>query len=468
MKISFHGAAQMVTGSKHIIHLNNGKKILLDCGLFQGMGEETFKLNSSFGFDPKEISYVIISHAHIDHTGLLPKLVKEGYKGKIFCTPATADLTGVLLQDSAFIQESDVEYINKKREQKGQPLISPLYTVEDAKNVLPLLVKIPYKQVYEIDDDISFQYTDAGHILGSAAVHLTIKEEGTEQRISFSGDVGRYRDVILCSPDTFPQADYILIESTYGDSLHEDYHNSKEDIYKHIVETCVENKGKLIIPAFSVGRTQELLFALNQLELEGRLPNIPYYVDSPLSSKSTEIIKNHSELFNKRVQRLMEIDKFPFDFKGLKFIEDVSESKSLNNRKDPMVIISASGMAEAGRVKHHIANNIENPRCKVLLTGFCSINTLGHRLLSGAKEVRIFTDFYKVKCKIASIKSMSAHGDYDDLSQFLSCQNPDLVKGVFVVHGEFGVQKHFQTKLFKKGFKNVNVPAIHQTFNLEF
>ncbi|HMN32223.1 MAG: MBL fold metallo-hydrolase [Chitinophagaceae bacterium] len=467
MKISFHGAARMVTGSKHIIHLKNGKKVLLDCGLFQGMGEETFKLNSSFGFAPDEISYVIISHAHIDHTGLLPKLVKEGYNGKIFCTPATADLTSILLQDSAFIQESDIAFVNKKREKRGQPPIGPLYTVEDAKNVLPLLTKVPYNQVFQIDDDISFHYTDTGHILGSAAVHVTIKEDGKETVITFSGDVGRYRDVILCSPESFPHSDYILIESTYGDSFHEDYHNSKEDIYKHIVETCVQEKGKLIIPAFSVGRTQELLFALNQLELEGRLPNIPYYVDSPLSSKSTEIIKKHPELFNKRVQRLMEIDKFPFDFKGLKFIEDVNESKSLNSRKDPMVIISASGMAEAGRVKHHIANNIENTNCKVLLTGFCSPNTLGYRLLTGAKEVRIFSDFYKVKCKVASIKSMSAHGDYDDLSQFLACQNPDLVKGVFVVHGEYDVQVHFQSKLQKKGFKNVNVPAMHQTIQLD-
>ncbi len=467
MNISFHGAAQTVTGSKHIIHLKNGKKILLDCGLFQGMGHETLEMNSHFGFDPTEITYMILSHAHIDHSGLLPKLVKEGYVGKIFCTPATADLTTVLLQDSAYIQEADVAFSNKRRAEQGLPYIKPLYTIADANLVFPRFVEVGYNTVHRIDEDISFQFTDAGHILGSAAVHVTIKEEGKEEVITFSGDVGRYRDVILRSPATFPQADYIIIESTYGDSLHEEYRDAKEDLYMHIQETCIENKGKLIMPAFSVGRTQEILFALNQLELEGRLPDLPYYVDSPLSAKTTQIIKQHADLYNKHVQDLMKIDKYPFDFKGLKFIQDVNDSKHLNGQKEPMVIISASGMAEAGRVKHHIANNIENPRNRILMTGYCEPNSLGARLMRGDKEVKIFREEYIVKASIASIRSMSAHGDYDDLCQFLACQQNHLVKELFIVHGEYPVQQTFKRRLEKKGFKSVQIPARHQRFKLE-
>ncbi|MBK8144543.1 MAG: MBL fold metallo-hydrolase [Bacteroidetes bacterium] len=466
MKISFHGAAQTVTGSKHIIHLKNGKKVLLDCGLFQGMGDETLTLNAHFGFEPNEISYMILSHAHIDHSGLLPKLVKEGYKGKIYCTPATADLTTVLLQDSAFIQEADVAFVNKKRAAQGLPYIKPLYTIADANNVLPLFEEVPYNQVCQIDPDISFHFTDTGHILGSAAVHVSVTENGKTEVVTFSGDVGRYRDVILRSPEVFPQADYIILESTYGSSLHEDYRNTKEDLLDHIVETCLENKGKLIIPAFSVGRTQEILYALNELEVEGRLPPLPYYVDSPLSLKTTNIIKNHANLFNKHVQVLMKIDRYPFDFKGVKFVQEVAESKELNHNKNPMVIISASGMAEAGRVKHHIANNIENPRCKILMTGYCEPRSLGAKLMRGDTEVKIYREEFQVKCSVGSIRSMSAHGDYDDLCQFLACQDIHLVKELFIVHGEHEVQKEFKKRLQKKGFPSVQIPAMHERFNV--
>jgi metallo-beta-lactamase family protein len=467
MKISFHGAARTVTGSKHIIHLNNGKKILLDCGLFQGLGAETLEHNQQFGFDPTEITYMILSHAHIDHSGLLPKLVKEGYQGKIFCTPATADLTTILLKDSAFIQEADIAYVNKRKMAKGLPPISPLYTIADANNVFPLFEKVPYGKHYKLDDDISFHYTDTGHILGSAAVHITIKENGKVTTITFSGDVGRYRDVILCSPEEFPQSDYIILESTYGNSLHEGIASTDDELYNHILETCIENKGKLIIPAFSVGRTQEILFALNKLEVDGRLPDLNYYVDSPLSVKTTEIIKRHAELYNKRVVRLMKEDKYPFEFKGLHMITDVEDSKRLNNKKEPMVIISASGMAEAGRIKHHIANNIENPRNTILMAGFCEYHSLGAKLMRGEKEVKIYTQEFQVKANIASIKSMSAHADYDDLCQFIACQKSSLVKSLFIVHGEYDVQEEFRNRLLKKGFKDIEIPNRHQIFNLD-
>lgn len=466
MKLSFHGAAQTVTGSKHLIHLQNGKKILLDCGLFQGLGNETLEHNQHFGFDPCEINYMILSHAHIDHSGLLPKLVKEGYSGPIYCTPATADLTRILLQDSAFIQESDITFVNKRRAAQGLPYLKPLYTIEDANNVFPLFKEIDYNEVCQIDEHISFHYTDTGHILGSAAIHVTIHENGKETVITFSGDVGRYRDVILNSPAIFPPSDYIILESTYGNSLHKEFKNTEDELLRHIKETCLEKKGKLIIPAFSVGRTQEILYALNALEVKGVLPALPYFVDSPLSTETTEIVKQHAELFNKNVQKLMKMDKDPFDFKGLQFITKVEDSKHLNNRKEPMVIISASGMADAGRVKHHIANNIENPRNTILLVGFCEYHSLGAKLLRGEKEVRIYRDMYQVKADIGSIRSMSAHGDYDDLCQFIACQNPNLVRQLFLVHGEHEVQVDFREKLMRKGYKDVVIPKRHQVVKL--
>jgi metallo-beta-lactamase family protein len=467
MKLSFHGAARTVTGSKHILHFKNGKKVLFDCGLFQGMGEDTLEMNTHFGFDPMEITYVLLSHAHIDHSGLLPKLVKEGFKGPIYCTPATADLVQILLQDSAFIQEADVAFVNKRRAEQGLPYIKPLYTIADANNVFPLIKEVPYNELTKIDEQVSFLFTDTGHILGSAAVHVIASEEGKTTRITFSGDVGRYRDVILRSPEVFPQSDYILLESTYGNSLHQDIEGTEEQLLQHIQETCIENKGKLIVPAFSVGRTQELLYALNKLETQGRLPDVPYYVDSPLSTQTTLVVKQHAELFNKHVQELMKIDKYPFDFKGLKFITKVEDSKRLNMSKEPMVIISASGMAEAGRIKHHIANNIENPRNTILMTGFCEPRSLGARLLRGESTVKIFRQEFDVKASIASIRSMSAHGDYDDLCQFLACQNPVEVKALFLVHGEYDVQIDFQHKLRRKGFKDVDIPRRHQMVKLD-
>jgi metallo-beta-lactamase family protein len=466
MKLSFHGAAQTVTGSKHIIHLKNGKKILLDCGLFQGLGDETLEHNTHFGFNPMEISYVFLSHAHIDHSGLLPKLVKEGYHGKIYCTEATRDLATILLQDSAYIQESDVAFVNKRRAAQNLPPIEPLYSISDANKVIEFFEVIPFRTKVKIDDEITLEMTDAGHILGSAAVHVNVIEKGKETRITFSGDVGRYRDVILKSPEEFAQSDYIILESTYGNSLHEDFQDTDQILLKEIQETCIENKGKVIIPAFSVGRTQEIVFALNKLEEQGELPDVNYYVDSPLSVKTTQIIKQHAELYNKRVHDLMKKDKYPFDFKNLHFITDVEESKVLNRKKEPLVIISASGMAEAGRVKHHIANNIENPRNKILMVGYCEPHSLGAKLMRGDKQVKIFREQFEVKAQISSIRSMSAHGDYNDLCQFLACQNPALVKSLFLVHGEPEVQIDFQKRLIRKGFKQVEIPRRHEVFEI--
>jgi len=466
MKISFHGAARTVTGSKHLITLKNGKKILLDCGMFQGLGKQTDELNLNFGFEPKEINHLILSHAHIDHSGLIPKLVKDGFEGNILCTPATKDLTAILLEDSAEIQRDDTKFTNKRRAKQGLPPIQPLYEIEDAKEAIPLMQTVVYGQWHRFCEEAEVMFTDAGHIIGSAAVHLRILEDGKTTCISFSGDVGRYRDVILRSPDVFPQADYIIIESTYGNSLHESVFNTPELLLEWIEKTCVQKKGKLIIPSFSVGRTQELLYFLNQLELENRLPKVPVYVDSPLSLEATQVVKSHPESFNSRIKKLLKIDSDPFDFPGLTFIKTVDESKAINDNHQPMIIISASGMADAGRVKHHIANNISDKRNTILLVGYCEPTSLGGRLQNGAKEVSIYGERYGVIAEVGSMRSMSAHGDYEDLSQFLACQNPALVATVFIVHGEEAVQLDFRSRLMKKGFKEVIVPHLHETFTL--
>ncbi|MCY7293476.1 MAG: MBL fold metallo-hydrolase [Ferruginibacter sp.] len=466
MKIAFHGAAQTVTGSKHLITLDNGKKLLLDCGLFQGMGDRTDEMNADFGFDAREVDYVVLSHAHIDHCGLLPKLVKEGYNGAIYATPATKDLASILMEDSAGIQESEAKYRNKRNALEGKPYISPLYTTLDAMAAADQFEKVDYDTWHRIDESIECCFTEAGHIIGSAVVSIRITENGKKTAIAFSGDVGRYRDIILRSPAVFDQADYILIESTYGNSLHEEFAPSTDILLEWIEKTCLQKKGKLILPAFSVGRTQEILYALNQLSNENRLPEIDYFVDSPLSMEATAVIKSHPKYFNESIQEVMRTDKDPFGFPGLIFTKSVDDSKRLNYRKDPCVIISASGMAEAGRVKHHISNNIENSRNSILLTGYCEPRSLGGRLKNGDKEVRIFGQWHEVNAEVGQIRSMSAHGDYSDLLHFLKCQDPSKVKKVFLVHGEIDVQQDFKKKLLAKGFKQVDIPERHQEIML--
>jgi metallo-beta-lactamase family protein len=465
MKLAFHGAARTVTGSKHLITLKNGQKILLDCGMFQGMGKDTDTLNRDFGFDPKEVTVMVLSHAHIDHSGLIPRLVQMGFTGKIFCTHGTKDLTTVLLQDSAEIQEDEVKYLNKRRAAEGKPYLSPLYTLQDANNSIDQLTVAGYGKWTTILEGVELMFTDAGHIIGSTCVHLKITENGKETRITFSGDVGRYRDVILKSPEVFPQADYILLESTYGNSLHETNHTTPEMLLQWIEKACVQKKGKLIMAAFSVGRTQELLFALNQLEMENRLPAVPYFVDSPLSVEATEIVKRYPEYFNKRIKDILRSDQDPFSFPGLKYIRNVEQSKQLNFLDGPMVIISASGMAEGGRVKHHISNNVENSSNTILFTGYCEPRSLGGRLVAGEKQVGIFGVKHEVHAEVGSIRSMSAHGDYEDLSQWLACQEKQQVKRIFLVHGEYAVQQDFKERLIRKGF-DVDIPDMHSETGL--
>lgn len=466
MQISFHGAARTVTGSKHLIKLENGQQILLDCGMFQGMGPQTDDLNNEFGFDPQEITCVLLSHAHIDHSGLLPKLVKEGFNGKIFCTEATKDLTEILLYDSAEIQTYEIEFINKKRAARNKPPYEPLYNIDDVTEVLKLMEVVEYEKEVEVAKDVIAIFTNTGHLVGSAAIHLTVKENNKSTTIAFSGDVGRYRSILLQPPSEFPKSDYIIIESTYGDKHHDIRFNTIKTMRQWLEKTCLEKKGKLIIPAFSVGRTQEILYALNQLDIEKRLPELLYFVDSPLSQKATELVKKYPNYYNERLQQVLRVDDDPFHFNGLKYVESVDDSKRLVDYSEPCVIISASGTADAGRVRHHIYNCLNDTSNSILMVGYCSESSLGGELLNGAKAVELFGEECPVKAEVGRMDGMSAHGDTDDLTRFLSCQETAYVKGVFLVHGEYKVQQEFSSRLERKEFRNIEIPSQHQQYDL--
>lgn len=466
MKISFHGAARTVTGSKHLIRLENGKQVLLDCGMFQGLGKETDELNGHFGFNPQKVDALVLSHAHIDHTGLIPRLVKEGFRGAIHCTPATRELTEILLYDSAEIQTYETEYINKRRASKNLPPYEPLYGPDDVTESLKLFVTHEYEEWFSVIEGVEAYFSNAGHLIGSAAVSLKVEEGGETTRILFSGDVGKYRSVLLQPPAEVPEADYIILESTYGNKRHDISFNTIETLHKWIQKICVDKDGQLIIPAFSVGRTQEVLYALNQLSLEKRLPDILFFIDSPLSLKATQTLKKYMEQFNDRLQQVLKVDDDPFEFPGLRYVESVEDSRKLVDYDQPCVIISASGTADAGRVRHHINACIARENCAVLMVGYCGNRSLGGQLLSGAKEVEIFSDACPVHCEVGEVQGMSAHGDTDDLVRFLSGQDPEKVKGIFLVHGEYEVQKAFCDRLELKGFKKVSIPAQHEQVDL--
>ena len=466
MQITFHGAAQTVTGSKHLITTDRGKKILLDCGLFQNRGGDNADMNRHFGFDPTEVDYMILSHAHIDHSGNIPHLIRQGFSGPIYCTLATLDLCTIMLVDSAHIQESDVKYLNRKRARNGQKEIDPLYTLEDVQEALKLFVPVELNEKVAIDKHIRFHFTDAGHILGSAAVNLEFDEPEEKVKVFFSGDTGRFNDYILKSPQPFPQADYIITESTYGDRLHEDVENTELELLKVVHQTCILNKGKLIIPAFSLGRTQEIVYALNRLFNKGQLEKIPVYVDSPLAISATAIMRKHRDSFNPEIVEYMKKDDDPFGFESLHYIRDVELSKKLNEKQEPCIIISASGMMEAGRIKHHLKNNIMDAKNTVLIVGFVPPGSLGDRMIQGESEVRIFGKLIPLRASVKVMGSYSAHADYEELMQYLSCQDTSKVKRLFLVHGEKEAQLTFKKHLHGMGFSDIVIPMMHESFTL--
>jgi len=467
MVLKFIGATETVTGSKHLIFTEKGRQILLDCGLYQGRSKETDPLNRNLGLDASKIEAVILSHGHVDHCGNLPTLVKEGFTGKIYCTPATYDVCEILLLDSAQIHENDIKFINKFRLKEGRKLLKPIYTVKEAEKCLKHFKKVPFHADFNLNDEISFRFTEAGHIIGAACINITAKENGKTTRLCFSGDVGRYQDLLLKAPEPFPHADHIICESTYGNKLHESGHAAEEKLLTIVMETCVHQKGKLIIPSFSLGRTQEIVYVLNKLKNMGHMQGVKVYVDSPLSSKATAIVKKHPEAFNTALREYIKNDPEPFAFPGLTYIEKVEDSKALNESDAPCVIISASGMGDAGRVKHHIIHNVGNAKNCVLIVGYCTPNSLGADLMEGKRSVHAFGEYYEVKARVESLLSFSAHADHKELVKFLSCQDKEKVKTIFLVHGEEDAKKGFREKLLAEGYKSVVIPAKGQTFPLE-
>jgi metallo-beta-lactamase family protein len=459
MKIRFLGAAREVTGSKHLIITDSGKKILLDCGMFQGKGLETDEMNRSLGFDPAVIDHVILTHAHIDHSGLIPYIYKMGFRGSVISSSATRDLCAIMLADSAYIQVHDTYTFNKRRAKKGLPLVTPIYNQEDAAACMKLFIGVPNDMKFRIDDRIKVRFTNTGHMLGSGVANIQITENGKTTNIAYTGDIGRPESRILAPPDPFPQADILITESTYGDRLHNDTQSAEEELLDIVNHTCVDKGGKLIIPAFSVGRTQEIVYALNNFFNQGRLPKVDIFVDSPLAVNATNVFRIHTECFNKEFRKILDTDPDPFGFNNLFFITRQEDSKKLNDHKKPCVIISASGMMEAGRVKHHLANNISDPRNTVLAVGYCAPLTLGAKILSGAREVSIHGTVHEVKAEIKQIDSFSGHADYREMIGFLKCQDMNALGKIFLVHGEYATQQNYAHSLQETGFKRIEIPA---------
>jgi len=465
MIIQFLGAARTVTGSMHLLQVN-GKQLLLDCGMFQGRRAETYLRNKNFPFDPTSIDAVILSHAHIDHAGNLPNLVKNGFSGNIYCTPATADLCRLMLMDSAHIQEKDTEFVNKRNAKKKLPAIEPLYTSDDVQAMLELLTEIPYRTSFEAVNGVSAKYFDAGHILGSASVHLTIQEKGKQEKhFGFTGDVGRPNMPILHDPEFMGNVDALISESTYGGRVHATA-DEMPDKFLEVVKRTVERRGKIIIPSFSVGRTQDIVYQMNNLKNEGRLPDIPIFVDSPLSTNATEIFRKHPECFDNEAMKIMKSDADIFGFDRLRYIRDVEESKKLNDMKEPCMIIAASGMCEAGRIVHHLSNNIENPKNTVMIVGFQAEHTLGRKLVNRDPEISIFGDVKQLKCEVAVLNSFSAHADKNELLDFVKPMDRKQLKNIFLVHGDVDQAEKFAATLKENKFQRVDIPERLEKFEL--
>ncbi len=457
MKIQFIGAAQAVTGSMHLIETNK-KKFLLDCGMYQGKRKLAYEINKNFEyFDPGEIDFLILSHAHIDHSGNLPNLVRNGFKGNIYSTFATRDLATIMLRDSAHIQEKDVEYVNKKRKKKGQNPFEPLYTEKDAEQTLKQFVGLNYHREYQIEDGIRLTFFDAGHILGSAVTYLKINENGKVIYLGFSGDLGRPNLPILKDPEKIPDVDLFICESTYGGRVHDNPENTEEHLVK-VINQAIKNKSKIIVPAFSVGRTQELVYWLNNIFEKKKTPKIPIFVDSPLSVNATEVFKLHPECFDFETAQYLVKAKDPFGFSNLTYIKDVEDSKKLNAVEGPCMIIASSGMAEAGRVLHHLKNSIENSNNIVLIVGYAAENTLARKIIDREPTVKIFGEEFKLNADVIVLESLSAHADANELLEYCDRFDKSRLQNIFLVHGEIDQQKIFQNKLEEAKFKEVIIP----------
>ena len=468
MRITFYGAAQEVTGSMHLVEVN-GQRILLECGLYQGPRAETYARNLNLPFDPASIDTVVLSHAHIDHSGNLPNLVKQGYRGSIWCTAATQNLCAYMLMDSGHIHETDVEYLNRRRARRGEPPVAPLYTRADAQACLEQFVGVGLHRPMPIGDGVRLTFYNAGHILGAAHVVLEIDDHdtGEQRRVVFSGDIGRTTSALLAAPEPVGAADIVIMESTYGDRLHEDYASTRRTL-RNVVNTTSRHSGKVIIPAFAVGRTQEIVYNLHQLDTAGDIPDLPVFVDSPLAVDATNVFRMHPEAWRAEVQEFLLGDgrRSPFDYENVEYIREARRSKQLNSKPGPAVIISASGMAETGRILHHLKNNIEYPQNTILLVGFMAQETLGRKLKDGLKQVKIFGEEYDVRADVVAIDGYSAHADQKELVAWAAQFPHERLEQLFLVHGEPGPMDALATKLREAGVGPIAAPERGRSFNL--
>ena len=469
MELTFHGAVRTVTGSQHLVEVN-GLKILLDCGLYQGSRKESYNRNQNLPFNAADIDILVLSHAHIDHSGNIPNLVKSGFTGDIVCTYATRDLCAIMLRDSAKIQQYDIEYVNKKRERDNLPPRKPIYTMQDAVQSLKNFIGIGYERPYNLAPGISLTFYDAGHILGSAMVVLDIEDTAAKRdvRLVFSGDIGRPNRPILNDPAFLDSADVLLIESTYGNRNHENIDEATDKLEKIVNETC-KRGGKLIVPAFAVGRTQELVYRLHKLvESRDISPHLPVYVDSPLAIDATGIYRLHPEAYDEETHQFLAEDRHndPFGFDMMRYTRSTAESKELNFLRDPAVIISASGMVEAGRILHHVKNNAEDPRNTILIVGWQAPHTLGRRIVEKQPKIRIFGEEYELNAQVATINGLSAHADRTELLEWTG-HLKKRPSHTFIVHGEEEASLALAEALRQEqGFSEVAVPHLGQSFQV--
>jgi metallo-beta-lactamase family protein len=457
MKIRFYGADRTVTGSQHLLEIN-GKKLLLECGVFQGRRRDFYDRNATFPFDPKEIDALILSHAHIDHSGNLPNLVKQGYHNPIYTTPPSAELAAIMLRDSAHIYEEDAEYINKKKRKHGEPMVKPLYTIPDAERVPELFHLVGYDKPFEPIPGVTAKLVDAGHILGSAAVVLDIEEHGKKKRLWFSGDIGRYKLPLLDDPVLPEHVNYLLMECTYGDRPHADPDEAYVE-FREVVRKTQARGGKIVVPAFAVGRTQELVYDLNRMITDDELPHIPVFVDSPLAVHASEVFRKYPDYFDDETHQFVQTGHHPaLDFPGLTYTHSVAESKAINDVQGPAVIISASGMAETGRILHHLVHNIEDPRSTICIVSWQAPYTLGRRLAERQQKVRIFGEEMPVKAEIATIGGLSAHAGQTMLLRYAQAANSNGLKEIFLVHGEEKAASVLMEKMKEAGIQPVRYP----------
>ncbi len=468
MKLLFWGATGTTTGSHHLLQVE-GDYIALDCGLFQGKRSEFYERNKEFPVDPSQVDNLILSHAHIDHSGNIPNFVKQGFLGRVIATHATSDLCRAMLLDSAHIQEKETEWLNKKKAKKNEPAVEPLYTMKDAEQSLELFQSFTYYRNFPVTENVTVKFLDAGHILGSAQVQLDIKlSSDKEHRLVFSGDIGRGKRAILREPEIPSETDTLIMESTYGDRISPPVDNLRQEL-RDLVQKVYDRGGKIIIPAFSVGRTQEIVYQLNCLFNDGELPRMKIFVDSPLSTNVTQVFRSHPECFNRLTHDELMEDDDVFGFENLRYTRNVQDSKNLNTMEEPMVIISASGMCETGRILHHLRNSIEDPKNCVLIVGFQAEHTLGRRLVEKQDKVKIFGETHPRRCEVKVLNGFSAHADQNELRDYVfrvHARSGGKLKRVYLVHGETDAQNDLKDYIESSLSVETIIPARGESFDL--